>query len=86
MSANTPKNICESMLTHVHKVIHFVVSTFEKGGDTWDQKEVLCSDQTLPHVRSVACSEGHPRSFYRTLKSKRDQTCRGCIRSPADVW
>ena len=25
------KNICENMLTHVHKVIHLVVDTFEQG-------------------------------------------------------
>ena len=25
------KNACESMLTHVHKVIHLVVGTFEQG-------------------------------------------------------
>ena len=25
------KNICENMLTHVHKVIHLVVGTFEQG-------------------------------------------------------
>ena len=28
------KNICENMLTHVHKVIHLVVSTFEQGLET----------------------------------------------------
>ena len=25
------KNVCENMLTHVHKVIHLVVGTFEQG-------------------------------------------------------
>ena len=30
--ALTPlENICENMLTHVHKVIHLVVGTFEQG-------------------------------------------------------
>ena len=28
------KNICENMLTHVHKVIHLVVGTFEQGLET----------------------------------------------------
>jgi hypothetical protein len=30
VSANTLKNVCEKLLTHVHKVIHLVVSTFEQ--------------------------------------------------------
>ena len=34
MSANTLENICENMLTHVHKVIHLVVDTFEQGLET----------------------------------------------------
>ena len=25
------ENVCENMLTHVHKVIHLVVDTFEQG-------------------------------------------------------
>ena len=28
------KNICENMLTHVHKVIHLMVGTFEQGLET----------------------------------------------------
>ena len=31
MSANTLENVCENMLTHVHKVKHLVVGTFEQG-------------------------------------------------------
>ena len=31
MSANTIENVCKNMLTHVHKVIHLVVGTFEQG-------------------------------------------------------
>ena len=31
MSANTLENVYENMLTHVHKVIHLVVGTFEQG-------------------------------------------------------
>ena len=29
--ANTLENVCENILTHVHKVIHLVVGTFEQG-------------------------------------------------------
>ena len=29
------------MLTHVHKVIHLVVGTFEKGGEVGELKEVF---------------------------------------------
>ena len=28
------KNVCENKLTHVHKVIHLVVGTFEQGLET----------------------------------------------------
>ena len=35
MSANNIENVCENMLTHVHKVIHLVVSTFEQGWISW---------------------------------------------------
>ena len=31
---HTLENICENMLTHVHKVIHLVVGTFEQGLET----------------------------------------------------
>jgi hypothetical protein len=31
VSANTFENICENMLTRVHKVIHLVVSIFGQG-------------------------------------------------------
>ena len=34
MSANTLENVCENMLTQVHKVIHLVVGTFEQGLET----------------------------------------------------
>ena len=33
MSADTLENVCENMLTHVHKVIHLVVSNLSKGGE-----------------------------------------------------
>ena len=32
--ANPLENVCEKMLTHVHKVIHLVVGTFEQGLET----------------------------------------------------
>jgi hypothetical protein len=35
VSANTLENICENMLTHMHKVIHLVVSIFEQGWRSW---------------------------------------------------
>jgi hypothetical protein len=31
LTLNTLKNICENMLTHVHKVLHLVVDTFKQG-------------------------------------------------------
>ena len=31
VSANTLENVCENMLTHMHKVIHLVVDTFDQG-------------------------------------------------------
>jgi len=62
-SANTLENICENMLTYVHKVIHLVVGTFEQGLETspaecptvppvpyTEKTEVTVSDQTLASV------------------------------------
>jgi hypothetical protein len=34
-SANTLENVYENMLTHVHKVIHLAVHTFEQGWRNW---------------------------------------------------
>ena len=38
MSDNTLENVCENMLTHVHKVIHLVVGIFEQGWKSWRSK------------------------------------------------
>jgi hypothetical protein len=35
------------MLTHVHKVKHLVVDTFDKGGEVGEKKVLFCSDRTL---------------------------------------
>ena len=50
------KNICENMLTHVHKVIHLVVGTFEQG-------LVISPVECLP----VECgqSDGATDALYR---------------------
>ena len=42
MSANTLENVCENMLTHVHKVIHLVVGTFEQGGKLEIKRRSFC--------------------------------------------
>jgi hypothetical protein len=47
MTYITLKNVCENMLTHVHKVIHKVVGTFAtvlRGREKW---RLPGSDQTL---------------------------------------
>ena len=53
---NTLENICENMLTHVHKVIHLVVGAFEQGLGT--------SPAECP---SVECgqSDGATGALYR---------------------
>ena len=66
------KMFCENMLTHVHKVIHLVVGTFEQGLGTSpadspmvppmpykEKMEVTVSDQTL-------VSEGPARPVSRS--------------------
>ena len=54
MSADTLKNICENMLTHVHKVKHLVVSTFDQGWQSWRKGGVVFSDRTLtPEVTEL---------------------------------
>jgi hypothetical protein len=40
VSANTLENICKNMLTHVHNMIHLVVSIFDKGGEVGEVKEL----------------------------------------------
>jgi hypothetical protein len=60
-----------------------------KAGKVWGQKEKSRCDRTLPWavtgswpcVRSVAHSEGRPRSFDQTLNSRSYQMCRACVRS-----
>ena len=47
MSANTLENVCEKLLTHVHKVIHLVVSTFEQGWRSLRTGAVGLEDRTL---------------------------------------
>ena len=54
-SANTLENVCENMLTHVHKVIHLMVGTFEQGLETspapyTENTKVTGSDRTLASV------------------------------------
>jgi hypothetical protein len=48
VSANTLENICENMLTHVHNMIHLVVSIFDKGGEVGEVKELSRGGRTLP--------------------------------------
>ena len=64
--ANTLENVCENMLTHVHKVIHLVVGTFEQSLET---SPVEC----LP----VECgqSDGATGALYRKDRgSQSDRT------------
>jgi hypothetical protein len=46
VSANTLENICENMLTHVHKVKHLVVSIFDQGWRSWRRGGVVFTDRT----------------------------------------
>ena len=72
-------NVCENMLTHVHKVIHLVVDTFEQGLETspvlfTEKTKVTVSDRTLVSV-GPACpisgnSERAVSVFDRTLALK----------------
>ena len=64
MSANTLENVCENMLTYVHKMIHLVVDTFKQGLETspvpyTEKMEVNVSDRTL-------VSEGPARPICRS--------------------
>ena len=54
MSANTLENICENMLTHVHKVIHLVVDTFEQGLGT---SLTECDSPTVPPAPYIEKTE-----------------------------
>jgi hypothetical protein len=71
------------MLTHVHKVIHLVVSTFDQG---WLEKWRRLPEVTgrglrlISDVRCWALSGSN-----RTMNSLCDQTCRACVRSGDDV-
>ena len=63
MSANTLENICENMLTHVHKVIHLVVGTFEQGLEAspapcTEKIGLHWSDQMLASTRSARLVSG----------------------------
>ena len=54
MSANILENICENMLTHVHKMKHLVVSTFDQGWRSWRRGGAIFSDLTLtPEVTGL---------------------------------
>ena len=52
------KNVCENMLTHVHKVIHLVVGTFEQGLET----------SPAPYIEKTGF-----HSVHRTLVSTRPE-------------
>ena len=47
VSANTLENVCEKLLTHVHKVIHLVVSIFEQGWRSLSSGDEVLEDRTL---------------------------------------
>ena len=70
------------MLTHVHKVIHLVVGTFEQGLETspahcTEKTEVIVSDRTLVSVGPARLVSGR----VKTLASVFDRTLTGCVRS-----
>jgi hypothetical protein len=80
----TLENVCENMLTHVHKVIHLVVITFEQGWISWWSRGAVFPwldagpDSAL--VRLVSGhSEGGCRSYDRTREVKNDRMCRGRV-------
>ena len=50
MSANTLENVCENMLTHVHKVKHLVMSTFDKRWQSWRSGGVVLHRPDAGHV------------------------------------
>ena len=59
-------NVCENMLTHVHKVIHLVVGTFEQGLGT--------SPAKCPPVE-CGQSDGATGALYRKdMGSQSDRT------------
>ena len=50
MSANTPENVCQNILTHVQKVIHLVVGTFEQGWRSWISKGGVFDQSDSGHI------------------------------------
>jgi hypothetical protein len=51
VSANTLENVYKNMLTHIHKVKHLAVGTFEQGWRSCEVKVVIVtknSEQTQP--------------------------------------
>ena len=77
------------MLTHVHKVKHLVVGTFEQGLETspalfTEKAKVTVSDQTLVSVgpaRPVSGSRGRVFRSSTGHWSRSDRTLAGCVRS-----
>ena len=81
------------MLTHVHKVIHLVVDTFEQGLGTspvlyTEKMEVTVSDRTLVSVGPMRPVSGSVKTlasvFDRTLGHLVTRRWRGAS-GPADV-
>ena len=78
------------MLTHVHKVIHLVVGTFEQGLGTSlapyiEKMKVTLSDRTLVSVgpaRPISrSSEDTGVGLWPDAGSLSDQTLEGCVLS-----
>ena len=63
MECNTLENVYENMLTHVHKVIHLVVGTFEQGLET---SPAPCTEKIGFHsVDRTLASTGSARPVSR---------------------
>ena len=69
MSANTLEFVCENMLTHVHKIIHLVVSNLIKGGKVGEVEEASRGDRTcLGSDRTWRPASGQWRTVLGALR------------------
>jgi hypothetical protein len=76
------------MLTHVHKVKHLVVDTFDQGWQSWRRGAVFTDRTLVPKwpdsewcIQSLIAVKGSVSVWDQTLHSDCDRTCRACVQS-----
>jgi hypothetical protein len=93
VSANILKNVCENMLTHVHKVKHLVVSTFEQGWRSWRRGGTVFhwpdSGHGATKLGTSASGQQHRGAQLglhdQMMNNETNRTRRACVRSGGDV-